>query len=677
MKTSLRILCVASLLASAAPAALAQTAAPTPAVAAAAETAPTTGSGADGAVLLPDAADPAKSLILAGAESGGIDVFDLAGKRFATHAVGDIRALDMRMGAAPRGGALLAGLERQPNAPKLFAVAPGGALTPVALSGVTPTMNAVGLCLARSHRDQTLYLFLLGDQGEIEQWSLAPDAAGGMNGRLARRMALGSETGYCAADDRGSVYISQEIVGVWRFAVEPEAEIVPEIVDIVRLGHITEEAKGVAVAPDGRLVVADASANRINIYDPQNGYAYLGSVAVGAGGVDAVQDPGSLTVGGASAGYPGGVLVVADDDNAPQTANFKLVAWQALLDAAKLPAVAPPATPTPIALARATVETVPVETGGDAADDPAIWIDRADPSRSVIIGTQKQSGLYVYDLSGKVLQFLPDGRMNNVDLREGFKLGGKPVTLVTSSNRTTRGISIYTLDPVTRRLTDVADGLQTTGFDDPYGLCMYRSARTAKTYVFVNQGDGQMRQWELIATPAGKVRANLVRELPFASQVEGCVADDETGMLYIGEEDVGIWRQGAEPRGGPARSMLAAVKDNPALKDDMEGMGLYKLDGTRGYLIVSSQGNDSYAVFRREGDNAYVGSFVVGANASLGIDGISETDGLEVTSAGAGAGFPNGLMIAQDGRNVSPPEHQNFKLVPWDVIADALKLERR
>jgi 3-phytase len=267
--------------------------------------------------------------------------------------------------------------------------------------------------------------------------------------------------------------------------------------------------------------------------------------------------------------------------------------------------------------------------------------------------------------------------MNNVDLREGFKLGGKSVTLVTASNRTKRSVSIYAFDPVTRRLTDVADGVQATGFDDPYGLCMYRSAKTGKQYVLVNQGDGAMKQWELVATPAGKVRIKFVRDMPFASQVEGCVADDETGMLYVGEEDVGIWRQGAEPQGGPARTMLAAVKDNPALKDDMEGMGLYKLDAKRGYLIVSSQGNDSYAVFRREGGNAYVGSFQVGANAAEGIDGISETDGLEVVSASAGGIYAGGLMVAQDGRNVSPPEHQNFKLVPWSRIATALKLESR
>jgi 3-phytase len=642
--------------------------APVATVSARAETAATLGSGADGAAVLTDPGDPSKSLILAGAESGGIEVFDRQGRRIASQKAGNVRAVDLRPGAVPGDGALLAVLDGAANAPRLFSVAPGAALAPLELTGLRTGMTVAGLCLGRSARDGALYLFLTGDAGEVEQWSLATGSAA-VNASLARRFALGSEAGYCAADDRGSVYFSQEAVGVWRFALEPEAEIKPEIVDIVRLGHITEEAKGVAIAPDGRLLVSDASANRLNIYDPENDYAYLGSVAIGpAGGIDGVEDPGSITASG-------DLVAVADDDNSPEAPNFKLLSWQAILKATGLPTRPAPAAPPRPALALPTVETQPVETGGDAADDPAIWIDPADPSRSVIIGTQKQSGLYVYDLSGKVLQFLPDGRMNNVDLRDGFRLGGKTVTLVTASDRTHKSVAIYALDPATRRLTNVADGVQLTGFDDPYGLCMYRNARSGKNYVFVNQTDGGMRQWELVATPAGKVRIKLVRDLPFESQVEGCVADDETGTLYVGEEDVGIWRQGAEPRGGQARRMMVAIKDNPALKADMEGMGLYKLEGGRGYLVVSSQGNDSYAVFRREGTNDYVGSFVVGANAAAGIDGISETDGLEVTSMAAGPAFPQGFMVAQDGRNISPPEHQNFKLVPWEAIASALKLE--
>jgi 3-phytase len=38
-----------------------------------------------------------------------------------------------------------------------------------------------------------------------------------------------------------------------------------------------------------------------------------------------------------------------------------------------------------------------------------------------------------------------------------------------------------------------------------------------------------------------------------------------------------------------------------------------------------------------------------------------------------GAGFPGGLFIAQDGHNAAAA--QNFKLVAWDDIKQALKLD--
>ena len=69
------------------------------------------------------------------------------------------------------------------------------------------------------------------------------------------------------------------------------------------------------------------------------------------------------------------------------------------------------------------------------------------------------------------------------------------------------------------------------------------------------------------------------------------------------------------------------------------------------------------------------GSFAVTANGSNGVDGVSETDGLDVSSASLGAGLEAGAFVAQDGRNISPPEAQNFKLVPWAEIAAKLGLK--
>ena len=110
----------------------------------------------------------------------------------------------------------------------------------------------------------------------------------------------------------------------------------------------------------------------------------------------------------------------------------------------------------------------------------------------------------------------------------------------------------------------------------------------------------------------------------------------------------------------------------------MEGIGLYDLGDGRGYLVLSSQGNNTYAVFRREGNNEYVGSFAVLADPARGIDGISETDGLEVISANLG-GALRGRHLRRAGRpqHRARREYQNFKLVPWSAIAGALNLETR
>src|SRR5690606_14558437 len=117
----------------------------------------------------------------------------------------------------------------------------------------------------------------------------------------------------------------------------------------------------------------------------------------------------------------------------------------------------------------ATAETAPVPHAGDAADDPAIWVHPTDPSRSTVIGTDKLGGLAVYDLAGQEVQYRADGRFNNVDLRP-FRLGGASISLVAASDRSTRSIAIYRVDPTTRLLEPIHPRTIATGID-VYGLC--------------------------------------------------------------------------------------------------------------------------------------------------------------------------------------------------------------
>jgi 3-phytase len=145
------------------------------------------------------------------------------------------------------------------------------------------------------------------------------------------------------------------------------------------------------------------------------------------------------------------------------------------------------------------------------------------------------------------------------------------------------------------------------------------------------------------------------------------VADDELGRFYIGEEAVGIWRYGAEPGDGDARTQVDAAGAGGHLASNIEGLTLIFGSGRGGYLIASSQGNSTYALYRRD-DNAYLGSFAIGAGD--GVDGVSDTDGIDAIAANLGPAVPQGVLVAQDGKN--DDGNQNFKLVPLEEV---LRLE--
>lgn len=647
-----------------------------PAVAPTGQTTPTVRSGANTPVFVIDGTGGGR--IVGSGELGGLEVYNLDGERTGAIEAGDVAGVDVRYGVqvGGRSTTVLGAMDSRGGRLRFFSFdAATGEAAEITAGPISAGLSGESLCLYRSPLDRTLYAFALGGGGEIEQWSIFDNGAGKLDGRLVRRLHIASEASYCTVDDAsGALYVSEQSIGVWRFDADPEAETIPTLIDAVRLGRMTEEVGGVGLydgGPGARyLIASNASASTFHLYDRSADDAFVGSFAV-----TGVDNAGGLFATSAA----GGLLLAQDDDN-PGGTNYKLARFADVATALKLTVGIPqdPRVPpaSPMATVQAVAETDPVDQGGDAADDPAIWIDPANPANSLIIGTDKQAGLGVYDLSGKRVHFAADGKMNNVDLRDGFRLGGKLVTLVAASDRTHNAIALYVLDPATRALIPVSDGVQPTGLGDPYGLCLYRSRKGGKTYVFINDTDGRMRQWRLVETRAGgKVRAELVREFAFPSQTEGCVADDDTGVLYVAEEDVALYRMSAEPNGGVARTVVTSVATNPALKDDLEGVSIYRQPGGRGYLVLSSQGNNSYALFRREGDNAYVGSFAIIADGAAGVDGASETDGLDVTSAPMGPAFPQGALVVQDGRNVSPPQTQNFKIVPWDRIVDSLKLK--
>lgn len=310
------------------------------------------------------------------------------------------------------------------------------------------------------------------------------------------------------------------------------------------------------------------------------------------------------------------------------------------------------------------VPTAETEPAAGDADDPAVWVHPTDPAASLVIGTDKQEGLAVYDLAGRRLQFVSRGTPNNVDLRDGIPLGGKAVSLVVAADDSGGGwLQVYKVDPAARRLVDVAARRLRTGIE-AHGICLYRSARSGKLYAFPNDQDGRTEQWELFDDGSGRIDGRPVRSFDREGAVEGCVADDAAGALFVGEEEAGVWRYDAEPDAPPEPVRVDRTGEDGHLTADVEGLAILDLGGGDGYLIASSQGDHSFVIYRRTGDHDYAGRFRVGAAAR--VDGCEDTDGIEVVNRPLGAAFPAGLFVCQDGENGA--EESNFKLVPLDLI---------
>lgn len=325
---------------------------------------------------------------------------------------------------------------------------------------------------------------------------------------------------------------------------------------------------------------------------------------------------------------------------------------------------APPRAYYPADDVLATGETAPVGTAAaDAADDPAIWRNAANPAASLIVGTDKKAGLYVYGLDGKVRDFVAAGALNNVDLREV-----RPGTIiVAASDRTDRAaprIALFALDGATGKLTTLGAQTflpQSHTPAEAYGFCMggpLAEGELARAYVVLK--DGTVAESALVES-AGAIRPEYLRSVKFATQSEGCLVDDRTATLFVAEEDIGIWRVDLRAAGLSATA-FAKVGAEQGLVDDVEGLALAPDGADGGWLVASSQGDNAYVLLELKTAKA-AKRFRIAAGQ---FGATSDTDGIELVLGDFGPDYSGGLFVAQDGNNA--PAAQNFKLVDWSDV---------
>lgn len=309
----------------------------------------------------------------------------------------------------------------------------------------------------------------------------------------------------------------------------------------------------------------------------------------------------------------------------------------------------------------AKVETESVVSSGDAADDPAIWIHSTDHEQSLILGSNKKLGIYSYDLHGNVKQFLPLGRVNNIDIRQSVPVNGEVIDIVSGTNRSTNRVEVLQIDDGIMKPLNL--DIPSSKLSEVYGFCM--GFINNQHLVFLAVGLDEDAELYELKNNKKESYLEITRTLPIETKSEGCVIDDDSGEIFVGEEEVGIWRFNYFDENIKDKVISIESKN---LKADIEGLALFNANGKK-YLIASSQGSNTYPVFDRK-DYSFVKTFQVVAGKE--IDGTTETDGIEFSTELKSKEFPLGVFIVQDDKNTNPRGNQNFKLISAEEIINEL-----
>lgn len=287
-------------------------------------------------------------------------------------------------------------------------------------------------------------------------------------------------------------------------------------------------------------------------------------------------------------------------------------------------------------------------------DDACVWVHPERPAESTVIASDKSAGrLFVYDLEGRVLQTLAAAKPGNIDIRQNVKIDDRIADIVVVNQRT-QGFKllVYRIDQQTRKLERLDDGTCVT--DPNYGGCLFHSRKTNRLYFICTSETGAVEQLELTGNGNGGVQAKRVRNLAIG-KCEGAVADDVAGSLFIAQEKTGVWKFDAEPDTTTTGNLIAKVGEH-GLKGDVEGLALWRGDGDAGALLVSDQGRNRVAAYRRGTPHDFIGEFAIA--------GAVQTDGIELCAANLGPKFPGGVFVCHTDRTPRP-----LLLTPWPQIA--------
>ncbi|TFH02126.1 MAG: phytase [Calditrichales bacterium] len=304
-------------------------------------------------------------------------------------------------------------------------------------------------------------------------------------------------------------------------------------------------------------------------------------------------------------------------------------------------------------------------------DDPAIWVNPEDATKSLIIGTDKDENgaLYVYNLDGtvdeeKTVRNLK--RPNNVDVEYGLLVNGIPVDIAVTTERFTNKLRVFRLPDM---IAIDKGGIEVFVGEElraPMGISLYKRQADGMVFAIISRKEGPtdgryLWQYRLEDDGNGSVTGVKVREFGIWSgikEIESVAVDDKLGYVYYSDESTGVRKYHADPDVDGANQELALLATDKYL-EDREGISIYEISDGTGYILVSDQSANTFHIYPREGtagnphEHPLLKVVAVSTNNS---------DGSEVTSRVLGEKFPSGLFVAMS-------DDKTFQIYSWKDIA--------
>ncbi|MDY6889949.1 MAG: phytase, partial [Pseudomonadota bacterium] len=342
------------------------------------------------------------------------------------------------------------------------------------LSRITPPQaQPDAVCLFKNTDNKTVSAFVPDVRGLISETIIYDLATKQAKNIAVREFSAVTEASGCAVNDETkTLYVGEAELGVWAINADAESDANKQPAALVQpYGELNSEIGALSVSQDGTLWLTATDGNMIYAYHENTEKLSQWSLS----GDHTIESVAASLLNNNQAQ----LVLIDDETGAYIQANVNYTA-QTVTSQNKVA----------MTHLHASAQTTPVAAFGDAADDPAIWINEHDAKSSLILGTDKRRGLMVYDLAGNKVQSLNVGRLNNVDVRQHQGINNETQTWITASNRTLNSISVFTVDSENKvnHVTEVA-----TNLAEIYGMCMYSSE--SGQYVFVNDKSGLFQQY--------------------------------------------------------------------------------------------------------------------------------------------------------------------------------------